>query len=200
MKHPANIIKHIGAMAPEDTIITTDVGQHQMWTAQVYPFKHPRTFLTSGGLGTMGFGLPTAIGAALANPDKKIVCISGDGSILMNIQELATLAEQDLDITIIIMNNGQLGLVRQQQELFYDNHIFASRFNFQPDFSVIAKGFGIPAWDLCKSGNPQQSVSRALAHPGPGLINAPVHRHINVYPMVVPGASNLEMIGGNEYV
>ena len=200
MTHPAGIIQYVGSIAPEDAIITTDVGQHQMWTAQAYPFRRPRSFLTSGGLGTMGFGMPTAIGAALANPDKKIICISGDGSILMNIQELATMAEHGLNITTIIMNNGHLGLVRQQQELFYNNHIFASKFDVSPDFATIAKGFGIPAWDLGKTCNPSKTIQQALAHTGPALINAPVQHDINVYPMVPPGASNLEMIGGNENV
>jgi len=200
MNHPASIIRFIGDFVPEDTIITTDVGQHQMWTAQPYPFRHPMTFLTSGGLGTMGFGLPAAIGAALAHPDQKIVCISGDGSFLMNLQELATLAENRLNIAIVILNNGHLGLVRQQQELFYDNHIFASRFDTSPDFAAIARGFGVMAVDLAQANDPKRALAKALAQPGPCLIHAKVHSQLNVYPMVPPGASNLEMIGGNNHV
>ena len=199
MEHPEGIIHYIGSIAPQDAIIATDVGQHQMWTAQTYPFKFPRTFLTSGGLGTMGFGMPTAIGAALAHPDKKVICISGDGSFLMNIQELATMAEHGVNITTIIINNGHLGLVRQQQELFYNNRIFASKFGFAPDFATIAKGFGIPAWDLGKTCDSKKCLEQALAYTGPTLINAPVQPDLNVYPMVPPGASNLEMIGGNEH-
>jgi acetolactate synthase-1/2/3 large subunit len=200
MKHPADLIRWIGNHAPEDAIITTDVGQHQMWTARTYPFKLPRTFLTSGGLGTMGFGLPAAMGAAMAHSGRKILCFTGDGSFLMNIQELATLAELHLNITIILLNNGHLGLVRQQQELFYKNHIFASRFESSPDFAAIARGFGISASDLSKDCNPENTLKHALETTGPWLINAPVHPNLNVFPMVPPGASNLEMIGGNSHV
>lgn len=127
----------------QQQIITTDVGQHQMWVAQVYPVKKPRTFLTSGGLGTMGFGLSAAIGATLVNRDKTVVCFSGDGSILMNIQEFATLADLNLNIIVIILNNGYLGLVRQQQEMFYNNNVIASKFETVPKFDKVAKGFGI---------------------------------------------------------
>ena len=117
--HPIDAIRTAHSLAPAGTIVCTDVGQHQMWVAQGYPFAEPGTFLTSGGLGTMGFGLPAAIGAALANPGRRVLCISGDGSFQMNIQELATLAELGLPVTILLLNNGHLGLVRQQQELFY---------------------------------------------------------------------------------
>jgi len=192
--HPANLIRYIGDQAPEDAIITTDVGQHQMWTAQVYPIKRPRSFVTSGGLGTMGFGLPTAMGAAFANPDKKVICISGDGSFLMNIQELATLAEHDLNVTILLMDNGHLGLVRQQQELFYENHVFASKFGFSPDFAAIARGFGIQAWDTKMNGSAKTAIDQALAFDGPALVHLSIDWDVNVYPMVPPGASNLEMI------
>ena len=117
--HPVNLIRSLARMLPSDAIVTTDVGQHQMWVAQAYPFNRPRSLLTSGGLGTMGFGLPAAIGAALAAPGRRVVCVSGDGSILMNIQELATLADLGLPVAVLVFNNAHLGLVRQQQELFY---------------------------------------------------------------------------------
>jgi len=197
--HPVNIIKHIGNRVPADTIITTDVGQHQMWTAQVYPFRCPRTFLTSGGLGTMGFGVPVAIGAALANRGRKVVCISGDGSFLMNIQELATIAEHHLNITTIIMNNGHLGLVRQQQALFYNNRLFASRFEGATDFAAVAKGFGITGYDLTNHPEPISILSQILKQQGPMVVNIPIDSHLNVYPMVPPGAPNREMIGGEMY-
>ena len=122
--HPVNILKALRATAPEDAIITTDVGQHQMWVAQAYPFCYPRSLLTSGGLGTMGFGLPAAIGAALANPGRRIICVSGDGSFQMNIQEMATLAELNLPVVSDLFNNGHLGLVRQQQEMFYERELY----------------------------------------------------------------------------
>jgi len=196
--HPVNLLKHISRHVAPDTIITTDVGQHQMWTAQAYPFCSPRTFLTSGGLGTMGFGVPAAIGAALANPGSKVVCISGDGSFLMNIQELATLAEHNLNVTIVIMNNNHLGLVRQQQELFFEKRIFASKFDSSPDFASIAKGFGVSSYDLKDSSDPLETITAALETLGPSVVNAPIDCEANVYPMVPPGAANREMITGNE--
>ncbi len=195
--HPVNLIRNMSGMVTPETIIVTDVGQHQMWAAQVYPFKKPRTWLTSGGLGTMGFGLPAAIGAALECPDKRIICISGDGSFLMNIQELATLADLNLKVTIIIINNGHLGLVRQQQELFYGGRYIGSKFKTNPDFTGIARDFGIQGYDLAKTGEPMRILSRALAEDGPGLINVPIHYAEKVMPIVPPGAGNYEMIGGD---
>lgn len=194
--HPANLIPFIGDKAPDNTIITTDVGQHQMWVAQRYPFKTPKSLLTSSGLGTMGFGLPVAIGAALANKDKTIVCFSGDGSILMNIQELATLADLNLNIKIFILNNHHLGLVRQQQELFYNEHYIASHFISNPNFKVIAEGFGIPSCDLGNEEEPLKKLEEILSMNGPYLINVPIEETENVLPMVAPGGSNIEMIGG----
>ena len=194
--NPINFIENLSEMLEPDDIIVTDVGQHQMWAAQAYPFKNPRTWLTSGGLGTMGFGLPAAIGAALAEPKKRVICISGDGSILMNIQELATLAELDLSVTVVIMNNGYLGLVRQQQELFYAKRYHASRFDFVPDFSAAAKAFGVQGYKLENSHDPEEMLKNAVNKEGPCVIDVPIHFEENVYPMVPPGASNREMIGG----
>ncbi len=193
---PLNLVRLLGESADGETIVCTDVGQHQMWVAQAYPFRRPRTLLTSGGLGTMGFGLPAAIGAALARPDTPVVCVSGDGSILMNIQELATLAELDLNVKILLMNNAHLGLVRQQQELFYNRRYLASSFQSQPDFAAIARGFGVRGMDLGGAADPEKALRRALTEPGPCLINAPIRQTENVLPMVPPGAANREMIGG----
>ena len=184
---PLNFIRHLAEAVTPDTIITTDVGQHQMWVAQGYPFQRPRTLLTSGGLGTMGFGLPAAIGAALARPGERIVCVSGDGSILMNIQELATLAELNLDVTILIMNNQHLGLVRQQQELFYQKRYYASKFDATPDFAAIARGFGIRGYNLADDLDPIEILADVLSQSGPNLVNVPVHHAENVLPMVPPG-------------
>ncbi|MCK9615389.1 MAG: biosynthetic-type acetolactate synthase large subunit [Candidatus Omnitrophica bacterium] len=195
--HPINIIKAISGMVFPDTIITTDVGQHQMWVAQSYPFKKPRTLLTSGGLGTMGFGLPAAIGAALANPKKRIVCISGDGSILMNIQELATLAELGLNVTIVIMNNGHLGLVRQQQEFFYGKKYIASKFLAKHSFKKIAQAFGMRSFELGSGEKVHLILKKALKAKGPSLVDISIHHACNVTPMVKPGRSNIEMIGGS---
>lgn len=194
--HPANIIPFISTIVPEDTIITTDVGQHQMWVAQRYPFKKAKTYLTSSGLGTMGFGLPVAIGAALANKDKTIICFCGDGSILMNIQELATLADFNLNIKIIILNNHHLGLVRQQQQLFYNEHYIASQFISNPNFKIIGEGFGIKSCDLQNEVNPLEKIKELILSKEPCIINVPIEEKENVLPMVQPGKSNVEMIGG----
>ncbi|WP_394886456.1 biosynthetic-type acetolactate synthase large subunit [Clostridium butyricum] len=196
--HPANIIPYIASKVSSDTIISTDVGEHQMWTAQRYPFKKPKTLLTSGGLGTMGFGLPAAIGASLVNTDKTILCFSGDGSILMNIQELATLADFNLNVKVIILTNHHLGLVRQQQNLFYNEHYIASQFISNPDFATIAKGFGINSCDLATENDPLKKLDEILSKSGPWVINIPIEECENVLPMVAPGKSNLEMIGSGE--
>jgi len=193
--HPLRIVCEVAGSVPSDAIITTDVGQHQMWVAQAYPFYGSRTFLTSAGLGTMGFGLPTAIGAALANPGKKVVCFSGDGSLLMNIQELATLAELKSNVTILLFNNGYLGLVRQQQELFFGQKYIASQFDCLPDFAAIARGFGLKAFDLTKVQDPSLELMEALALQEPVFINVPIKYSENVLPMVPPGAANNSMIG-----
>ncbi|MFV0437817.1 MAG: acetolactate synthase large subunit [Desulfopila sp.] len=193
---PYGIMLKVAEMIGRDGVIVTDVGKHQMWCAQVYPFTRPRQLLTSGGLGTMGFGLPTAIGAAVAQPDRKVVVFTGDGSLQMNIQELATAVEQQLDITILVFNNNSLGLVRQQQGLFYGQHHFASDFQIDIDFATIARGFGMRAYNVGGEGDLETILAMALDEPGPCLINAPVGREEEVYPMVPPGAANISMIGG----
>ena len=193
---PYGIIRLAAALLPEDAIVTSDVGQHQMWVAQAYPFTRPRQWLTSGGLGTMGFGMPAAIGAALAAPDRTVACFSGDGSLLMNLQELATAAEQQVTVKIILLNNSHLGLVRQQQHLFYGKRYCASRFVAQTDFVAIARGFGIPAVDLCEARDPVAALEQAIKRSGPCLVNVPIAPEENVYPMVPPGGANRDMIGG----
>ena len=193
--HPLNFLRHVAEAAARDTIVTTDVGQHQMWVAQVYPFAAPRTLQTSGGLGTMGFGLPAAIGAALAKPETPVICVSGDGSILMNIQELDTLAELNLNVKVLILNNEHLGLVRQQQELFFGERYVASRFHNKPNFAAIAEGFGVRGIDLGRMEDPVAAVRAVLAAPGPSVVNVPIHPAENVFPMVPPGGANHEMIG-----
>ncbi|MGE5391227.1 MAG: biosynthetic-type acetolactate synthase large subunit [Deltaproteobacteria bacterium] len=197
--HPLNLIRYLGQQVSPETIITTDVGQHQMWVAQAYPFSRPRTLLTSGSLGTMGFGLPAAIGAALANPGKRVLCFSGDGSILMNIQELATLADWQLNIAIILFNNGHLGLVRQQQELFYGGHYIASRFRTSPNFAALARSFGIRGYDLDPNDDPYLILQDCLQQTGPCLINVPIDSCTNVFPIVPPGKAIYEMIGGEQH-
>jgi acetolactate synthase-1/2/3 large subunit len=181
-------------MVPPDTIIATDVGQHQMWVAQNYPHAHPRGWLTSSGLGTMGFGLPAALGAALANPKRTIVCFSGDGSLLMNIQELATLAEEAANVKIMLFDNQALGLVAQQQDLFYQGRFFASKFRHAVDFVQVARGFGIRAQSLAAVKQPEVLLAKMLQEPGPGLIHIPLDVNAKVFPMVPPGAANRDML------
>ncbi|MCB1890507.1 MAG: acetolactate synthase large subunit, partial [Rhodocyclaceae bacterium] len=190
------LIKAVASALDDSAVVATDVGQHQMWVAQAYPFRRPRQWLTSGGLGTMGFGMPAAIGAALAEPQRTVVCFSGDGSFKMNIQELATLADEQLNVKIILMNNNSLGLVYQQQNLFYGKRVYASKYKRQIDFVKIAEGFGIPAIDLDQCDNPRATLAQALSEPGPCLIHASIDREQFVYPMVPPGGANTEMIGG----
>lgn len=189
------LIKAVADAVPADAIIVTDVGQHQMWVAQGYPFSRPRQWLTSGGLGTMGFGVPAAIGAALAEPGRTVVCFTGDGSILMNIQELVTAAEEQVNVKIVLMNNATLGLVHQQQTLFYGNRLFASQFRAMPDFVGTARAMGIGATDLDTAIEPRVALAEALSRPGPCLIHASIDAAQKVFPMVPPGAANREMIG-----
>ncbi|SEK91105.1 acetolactate synthase, large subunit [Kosakonia sacchari] len=189
------LINAVAACVDDNAIITTDVGQHQMWTAQAYPLNRPRQWLTSGGLGTMGFGLPAAIGAALANPDRKVICFSGDGSLMMNIQEMATAAENNLDVKIVLMNNEALGLVHQQQSLFYKSGVFAATYPGMINFMQIAAGFGLQTCDLNAAADPQAALQEIISRPGPALIHVRIDPQEKVYPMVPPGAANTEMVG-----
>ena len=177
-------------VAAEDIIVTTDVGQHQMWSAQYYPVELPRQFLTSGSLGTMGFGLPVALGAAVANPQKRVVCISGDGSILMNIQELATLAELNLNVTVIVLQNGSLGMVRQQQEYLFDKNYSASIFKKVPDFMKVAAGFGIDAVNALAD---DKWYEKAFAA-GPHFVKLGIDMQENVLPFVPAGKANIDAV------
>ena len=193
---PYGLILKTAELMNRDGFIATDVGKHQMWTAQVFPFSRPRQLLTSGGLGTMGFGLPAAIGAALAHPGLPVVLFTGDGSLQMNIQELATAVEQNVNVKIRIMNNNSLGLVRQQQNLFYKQKFFASDFQIEIDFATIARGFGMKSYNAEAGCDLEQLLGSVLKEDGPCLINVPTARDEEVYPMVPPGASNSTMLGG----
>ncbi|MBQ7538226.1 MAG: biosynthetic-type acetolactate synthase large subunit [Treponema sp.] len=175
----------------DNIIVTTDVGQHQMWAAQYFDVQRPRQFLTSGSLGTMGFGLPVALGAAFAQPEKRIVCISGDGSILMNIQELATMAENKLNVTVIVLENGALGMVRQQQEYLFDRHYSASTFPSNPDLLKIAEGFGITAIDADTDPDWEK---KAFESKGPVFVRTKIARCENVLPFVKGGSLNIDSI------
>lgn len=177
-----------------DIIVTTDVGQHQMFAAQYYPVEEPRTFLTSGSLGTMGFGLPAALGAAIANPDKRIVCFSGDGSIMMNIQELATLAENNLPVTVIVFENGTLGMVYQQQKFLFDRTYSASEFMASPDLLKIAEGFGIEAIDADSDPDWHKKAFSPDRKRKPCFVKVRVDPEENVLPFVPGGKANIDSI------
>ncbi len=193
---PYGLIRAVADCLDDEATITTDVGQHQMWVAQAYPLRRPRQWLTSGGLGTMGFGLPAAIGASLAEPERTVVCFSGDGSILMNVQEFASAAEEEVNVKVVLMNNSSLGLVFQQQTMFYGERIFSSKFKGVPDFIKVAEGFGWQTLDLDKAGDPLAALGKALSSRGPMLIHASIDMNEQVLPMVAPGAANKDMIGG----
>lgn len=193
---PYGLLAAIARVAGRDAVVATDVGQHQMWTAQAWPFSRPRQWLTSGGLGTMGFGFPTAIGAALLHPEKPVVCISGDGSFLMNNQEMVTAAEQGANVKVIIFNNQSLGLVHQQQTLFFGKRLIASKFQHGPNFAAMAESMGMAAFDLAEESDWNAALERAFATPGPVLVNAPIAVERLVFPMVPPGGANHQMIRG----
>ncbi len=188
-----DLLRAIAWELPARRIATTDVGQHQMWAAQAWPVRKPRQFLTSGGLGTMGFGLPAAIGAALANPGTPVVCLTGDGSILMNLQELATLSELDLPVKICVFDNGGLGMVRQQQTQFYSDRRIASAFGARPDLAAVAEGFGIPSRRV-DDWRADESWTELLRTAGPSLLVFAGHLEETVWPVVPPGAANREML------
>ena len=188
-RNPREFIQNLPS--GDNVIVTTDVGQHQMWAAQYFDVQRPRQFLTSGSLGTMGFGLPTALGAAFAQPEKRIICISGDGSILMNIQELATMAENNLNVTVIVLENGALGMVRQQQEYLFNKHYSASTFASNPDLLKIAEGFGIKAVDA--DADPDWE-KKAFDSKGPVFVRTRIARCENVLPFVKGGSLNIDSI------
>ena len=182
----------------QDAYITTDVGQHQMWAAQ-YLLNGPRQWISSAGLGTMGFGMPAAMGVKVALPKEKVICIAGDASILMNIQELGTIAQYKLNLKVIIINNHWQGMVRQWQESFYDERYSASNMSVgEPDFISLSKAFGIEGIVISERENLIPQLQKALENEGPVLVNVNVRKGENCYPMVPPGKSNAEMVGISE--
>ena len=193
---PRFILEQLGEVLGDEGIITTEVGQHQMWTAQHYPFRKPRTFVSSGGLGAMGFGLPAAIGAQIGLPDKTVFSIAGDGSFQMNIQELGTALEYDLPVKILILNNRSLGMVRQLQEFYCDGRYCQVITKKVPDFAAVARAYGALGLQISDAEQVRSVLEEAVAYPGPVVIDCFIETAENVLPMVPNGAALDEMIGG----
>ena len=191
---PRQLIEGIADITQGEAIVVTDVGQHQMWTSQMMPFKHPRSWLTSGGLGTMGYGLPAGIGAYFAAPDRPVVVISGDGSIQMNIQELSTAVQYQVPVKVVIMNNHSLGMVRQWQEKFYEERYSHSYMEAMPDFVKLADAYGVKGFRVEKAADLSATLQAAFAEPGPVLVDAVIPKGEGVYPMVPAGSAMHEML------
>ncbi len=187
-------LKMLSDRAPADTFITCDVGQHQMWVAQHYQFKKPENHLTSGGLGAMGYGLPAAMGAQFACPSSKVIVISGDGSIMMNIQELATLNRYNIPVKVVVFDNQSLGMVRQWQELFFAERYSEVDLSDNPDFVKVAQAFGIPAFRVERDEDILPAIDRLLTEEGPLFVHMIIDPKENVWPLVPPGKSNSHMM------
>jgi len=190
---PQYVVRKIYEATRGDAIIVTGVGQNQMWAAQHYWYDKPNSLISSGGLGTMGFGLPAAVGAKVGCPERTVWCIDGDGSLQMTIQELGTIAQERLGVKIAVLNNGYLGMVRQWQELFYERRYVATPLSC-PDFVKIAEGYGIPGLRVTGKEEVVPAIEQAMEEEGPFLINFMVEPEENVYPMVPPGAALTEVL------
>jgi acetolactate synthase-1/2/3 large subunit len=191
---PQEVINQIGKMAP-DAYYTTDVGQHQMWAAQFLK-NGPRQWISSAGLGTMGYGMPAAMGVKVALPHREVICIAGDASIQMNIQELGTLAQYGINVKTVIINNGWQGMVRQWQQAFYGERYSCSNMEVgMPDFVILAQAYGIKGMMISHRNELQDAIAQMLAHDGPVLMDVRVTKDENCYPMVAPGKSNAQMVG-----
>ena len=190
------LLKRLSELAP-DAVVACDVGQHQMWVAQHWRMDHPRKHLTSGALGAMGFGIPAAMGAQEADRGKQVICVSGDGSILMNIQELATLRRYDLPVKIVLLDNQALGMVRQWQELFFDKRYSEIDLSDNPDFVAVARAFGIEAMHIERADEIDGALRALLDAKGPALLHVAIDTAANVWPLVPPNRSNSEMLDGD---
>lgn len=188
---PQAIIEAVGAYADDDAIIVTDVGQHQMWAAQFYPAKEPRRFLTSGGLGTMGYGLPAALGAKVGEAEKQVILITGDGSFMMNCQELATAADNDIDIKIVLVHNRVLGMVTQWQKMFYEKHYSHTLLSTRTDYVALAKAMGVDAQRIDRVETWRSELKEALSVKGARLLDIWTPSNVDVMPMV-PGGKRLD--------
>ncbi len=191
------LLKRLSEVAPADAIVACDVGQHQMWVAQHCRFTHPRNHLTSGALGTMGFGLPAAMGAQFACPDRTVVLVNGDGGFMMNVQELATIARCKLPVKIVLIDNSALGMVRQWQELFFAERYSEIDLSDNPDFAALARVFGIPARHISRRDEVEDGLADLLAQPGPALLHVTIDIKANVWPLVPPNHANSSMLDAN---
>ncbi|WP_281647418.1 acetolactate synthase 2 catalytic subunit [Parendozoicomonas sp. Alg238-R29] len=190
------LLNELSQKLPINTVVSCDVGQHQMWVAQHMSFSRPENHLSSGGLGTMGFGLPAAIGAALSRPDDTVVCVSGDGSIMMNIQELTTLRRLNLPVKIVLLDNERLGMVRQWQTLFFDGRHSETNLSDNPDFIGLAKAFGVSGKTVWQREQVTDALEEMLASDGPYFLHVAINAEGNVWPLVPPGAANHQMLEG----
>lgn len=198
--HPGDAIfaplflKQLSDRKAASAVVTTDVGQHQMWAAQHMSYHEPENFITSSGLGTMGFGLPAAVGAQVARPDDCVICISGDGSFMMNVQELGTIKRKQLPIKIVLMDNQRLGMVRQWQQLFFAERYSETNLSDNPDFLMLAGAFGIPGQRITRKDQVDGALDALLNSEGPYLLHVSIDEYENVWPLVPPGASNANMM------
>jgi acetolactate synthase-1/2/3 large subunit len=191
---PQTVIRELHSLTKGEALIATDVGQHQMWVAQFYPFTRARQLITSGGLGTMGFGLPAAMGAQLALPDQLVVAVVGDGGFQMTNQELATAVQYDLPVKVLVMNNGYLGMVRQWQELFYDRTYSEVDISVAPDLVKLAEAYGAAGFRAERPAELREVIEAALRHKGVAVVDVVVSKEENVFPMVPAGADARQMI------
>ncbi len=188
------LLKQLSDRKPADSVVTTDVGQHQMWSAQHMTYTRPENFITSSGLGTMGFGLPAAVGAQVARPNDTVICISGDGSFMMNVQELGTVKRKQLPLKIVLLDNQRLGMVRQWQQLFFQERYSETTLTDNPDFLTLASAFGIPGQHITRKDQVEAALDEMLSSKGPYLLHVSIDELENVWPLVPPGASNSQML------
>ncbi|WP_449553788.1 acetolactate synthase 2 catalytic subunit [Lelliottia amnigena] len=188
------LLKQLSDRKPANSVVTTDVGQHQMWSAQHMTYTRPENFITSSGLGTMGFGLPAAVGAQVARPNDTVICVSGDGSFMMNVQELGTVKRKQLPLKILLLDNQRLGMVRQWQQLFFNERYSETTLTDNPDFLVLASAFGIPGQHITRKDQVEAALDTMLSSEGPYLLHVSIDELENVWPLVPPGASNAQML------
>ncbi|MFX2579543.1 MULTISPECIES: acetolactate synthase 2 catalytic subunit [Enterobacter] len=188
------LLKQLSDRKPANSVVTTDVGQHQMWSAQHMTYTRPENFITSSGLGTMGFGLPAAVGAQVARPNDTVICISGDGSFMMNVQELGTVKRKLLPLKIVLLDNQRLGMVRQWQQLFFQERYSETTLTDNPDFLTLASAFGIPGQHITRKDQVEAALDTMLNSEGPYLLHVSIDELENVWPLVPPGASNSQMM------